>query len=154
MISIVSRLLKSKILLNPYKGIYTLANYDIFELASKIKKNSYVSFETVLRKEWIVFQEYWETIFLATDNTIEKSAVWYTFKCIKIKDDILYNPLGIIKKNWYSIATPERAICDRIYSSKNYYFDNLADIDKEKLQEISQIYNKRVILEVKKLINA
>ena len=152
--NIVWRLIKSWILLNPYKGIYTLPNYDIFEFASKIKKNSYISFETVLRKEWIVFQEYWEIVFLASNDTREKTAVGYTFKCIKIKDDILYNPLGIIKKNWYAIATPERAICDRIYSSKNYYFDNLDDIDKEKLQEISQIYNKRVILEVNKLINA
>jgi hypothetical protein len=50
------------------------------------------------------------------------------------------------------IATPERAICDRLYLSPNYYFDNLENIDKEKLLEISQIYNKRVILEIKKLL--
>lgn len=152
--NLVVRFVKSGILLNPYKWIYTLTNYDIFEFASKIKKNSYISFETVLRKEGIIFQEYGNTIFLATDNTLEKSALWYNFKCIKIKDEILYNPLGIIKKNWYYIASPERAICDRIYASKNYYFDNLEGIDKEKLQEISQIYNKRVILTVNKLVNA
>ena len=50
------------------------------------------------------------------------------------------------------IASTERAICDRLYLSKNYYFDNLENIDFEKLEEISQIYNKRVILYVKKLI--
>ncbi|MDP3381306.1 MAG: hypothetical protein Q8S84_07580 [bacterium] len=50
------------------------------------------------------------------------------------------------------IASKERAVCDRIYLSKNYYFDNLESINLEKLEEISQIYNKRVILEIKKLI--
>jgi len=50
------------------------------------------------------------------------------------------------------IASAERAICDRLYLSPNYYFDNLEAIDKEKLQEISLIYNKRVILEINNLI--
>ena len=36
--------------------------------------------------------------------------------------------------------------------TKNYYFDNLDFVDFEKLEEISQIYNKRVILEIKKII--
>jgi hypothetical protein len=49
------------------------------------------------------------------------------------------------------IASAERAICDRLYLTSNYYFDNLENIDFEKLEEISQIYNKRVVKQVKKL---
>jgi len=63
------------------------------------------------------------------------------------------NQLGLEHKKRYTIASVERAICDRIYLSKNYYFDDLSDIDFEKLEEISKIYNnKRVILEVNKLM--
>lgn len=71
----------------------------------------------------------------------------------KLKDSILSNPLWL-KNNWkYLIASKERAICDRLYLSKNYYFDNLSEIDFEKLEEISKIYNnKRLVLEINKLI--
>jgi hypothetical protein len=75
------------------------------------------------------------------------------FKFYKIKDSVLLNQLWLEHKKNYIIANKERAICDRIYLSKNYYFDSLEWVDFEKLEEISKIYNnKRVILEVKKLI--
>ncbi len=137
---------------NIYYGIYALKNYDIFELATKIKKKSYISLETVLKKEWIIFQ-YYDEIFLVSDDNLEKKVWDITFNFNKIKDSVLLNQLGLKHKKNYTIASVERAICDRIYLSKNYYFDDLSLIDFEKLEEISQIYNnKRVILEVKKLI--
>lgn len=150
--SFITRLIKSWIFKSNFKWIYTLNKYDIFEFASKLKKNSYISFETVLKQNWIIFQDYSSIIFLASNNSISKQVDNIYFKYNKIKDDILYNPLWIINKWTYLIATPERAICDRIYLSPNYYFDNLENIDKQKLADISQIYNKRVILEVKKLL--
>ena len=143
---------KKQILNKIYYWIWVFKKYDLFELATKIKKNSYISFETVLKKEWIVFQDYWNTIFLACDNSLEKQTKDNKFKFLKIKDSILYNPLWILHKWTYSIASKERAICDRLYLSTNYYFDNLEDIDLEKLEQISKIYNKRVILEVKNII--
>jgi len=145
---------KKWLLENIYYWIRKLVDKDIniFEFASKVKKNSYISFETVLKKEWIIFQYYGNTIFLASDNTWEKKTKDFIIKYNKLKSDILINPLGINHKKWYAIASPERAICDRIYISPGYFFDNLENIDLEKLAQISQIYNKRVILEVKKLI--
>lgn len=150
--SFLDRQIKAWILIRPYMWIYAFKNFDIFEFASKIKTQSYISFETVLKKEWVIFQNYGKTVFLASNNTIEKKAFWYKFKCLKLKDSILYNPIWLINKWWYMIASKERAICDRLYLSQNYYFDNLEWIDKQKLVEISQIYNQRVILQVKKLI--
>ena len=147
------RWIKSWIFINIYKWIYALQKYDILELAIKLKNNSYISFETVLKREWIIFQDYWNTIFIASDNTITKNVLVNDFKYLKLKSDILTNPIWLINKWNYIIASKERAICDRIYLSKNYYFDNLEEVDFEKLEEISKIYNnKRVILEVKKLI--
>lgn len=150
--SFLERQIKSWFFQNAYRGIYVMNNFDTFEFASKLKKNSYISFETVLKQEWVVFQDYWNVVFSSSDNSVIKRAGWLKFKYCKIKSSILLNPLWLINKWKYTIATPERAICDRIYLSKNYYFDNLDWINKEKLLEISQIYNKRVILEVKKIL--
>lgn len=146
------RWVKLWIFQNINKWIYALNKFNDFELALKIKKESYISFESVLKKEWIIFQDYWNTIFLASNQSLEKNIANKNFKYLKIKNSILLNPLWIINKWTYIIATPERAICDRLYLTKNYYFDNLENINKEKLQEISQIYNKRVILEINKLL--
>ncbi len=143
---------KQWFLKNVFYWVYALQKYDTLELASKIKKKSYISLETVLKKEWVIFQ-YYEDIFLISDNTIKKKVDWTNFVFHKLKDSILSNPLWL-KNNWkYLIASKERAICDRLYLSKNYYFDNLSEIDFEKLEEISKIYNnKRLVLEINKLI--
>jgi hypothetical protein len=50
------------------------------------------------------------------------------------------------------IASSERAICDRVYISGEYYFDNLASINTDKLKKIASIYNKRVALYINTLI--
>jgi hypothetical protein len=128
-----------------------LKNYNIYEFACKIKKKSYISLETVLKKEWIIFQ-YYETIFLISDDRLEKTIWDIKFSFNKIKDSILLNQLWL-EHHWnYTIASVERAICDRIYLSKNYYFDNLSEINFQKLEKISKIYNNRVIKEVQKII--
>ena len=142
------------LLKNIWYWLWTLEDKEIntFELACKLKKISYISFETVLKKEWVIFQYYWDNIFLASNNSIKKKTIKKNFNFIKLKNSILLNPIWIIHKWTYQIASVERAICDRLYITKWYYFDNISQINFEKLEKISQIYNKRVILEVKKLI--
>ncbi len=151
----LSRAKKKWLVENLYYWIWKIPwrKEDIFYLATKIKKKSYISFESVLKKHWVIFQYYWDDIFLASDNTWIKYYKNYKIKYFKIKDDILLNPLGIKFDLWYPIATLERAICDIIYRSKNYFFDDLSFVDFDKLQKIAKIYNKRVILEVNKLID-
>lgn len=150
--SIFSRGVDDGIFILLQKWIYGLKKYVRFELWSKLKTKSYISFETVLKAEWIIFQDYGNQIFLVSDNNLKKTVGNTTFVYHKIKDGILMNPLWLIHKWSYCIASKERALCDRIYLSKNYYFDNLENVDFLFLQEISQIYNKRVILAVKNLV--
>jgi len=150
----LSRIWKKWILQKLYYGIWWLAKYDIWELASKLKKPSYISFETILYKEWIIFQHYGNKIFSASNNTISKETEKYTFNYVKLKNSILQNPLWIISNGNYMFASKERAICDRVYISGWYYFDNLQSINKEKLIEISKIYNKRVEKEIQNLIGS
>jgi hypothetical protein len=50
------------------------------------------------------------------------------------------------------VASVERAICDRLYLSPGYVFDNLWWINAEKLLTIASIYNTRVQQDVVQLI--
>lgn len=126
-------------------------DYNKFELACKLRSNSYISFETVLQKYWIIFQDYSSIVTIASDNTITKNVDNINYEYKKIKNDILYNPLWIDHKWTYAIASKERAVCDIIYLKPWFTFDNLQNIDFEKLRTISEIYNKRTILEINQL---
>ncbi len=149
---IFERACESGIFQKLYRWIYAFKTYNIKELAVKVKKNSYISFETVLREEGIIFQEYGKKIFLASDNSGNKKVWDLEIIFLKIKNSILQNPIWLENKWSYIIASKERALCDRIYLTKNYYFDNLENLNFQKLEEIAKIYNKRVILTINKLI--
>ena len=133
-------------------GIYSFQKYDFLELTAILRKKSYISLETVLQKEWIIFQDYSNTITLVSDNTLEREIGGKHIQFFKIKDSILLNPLGIEYNGKYLIASKERAICDRIYLSGEQYFDSLRSIDVAKLAEISKIYNKATIVYINNLI--
>lgn len=120
-------------------------NFNVKELATSLYIPSYISFETVLREAGIIFQHY-DTVFAASrwPKTIAINKYTITFR--KLKDAVLFNPSGIINKDNYSVATPERAFLDMIYLFPNYYFDNLKSINWELCDELVRIYkNKQLI---------
>ena len=59
------------------------------------------------------------------------------------KLEILFNPLGVEKKNNYNLASRERAICDSLYISPSLAFDNLKKIDPGKILEISHVFRNK-----------
>lgn len=125
-------------------------NYDPKELATSLYTPSYISFETVLREAGIIFQHY-DTIFAAGPwpRTIIVDKTKITFR--KLKDTVLYNPVGVKNKNNYSIASPERAFLDTIYLFPKYPFDNLRSLDWEECFELVNIYhNQQLIKRLKK----
>jgi cell division protein YceG involved in septum cleavage len=134
------------------KGLYVFQDrYDPLELANKLKRPSYVSFEYVLFKKGIIFQDFSNIITSASNNTLIFSLNRKTFKYFKLKDEILTNPIGIERENNAIVAVPERAICDTIYLRGNIYFDNLNSINEELFLKIAKNYNKRVLNYAKKL---
>lgn len=138
-------------LIRIHRGLYAKdKNYDKLELATKIYTPSYISYETVLAKAGVIFQFY-RQIFLASylKRDIIEDGQTYSYK--RVKDLILTNPVGIEIKDDYSIASPERAFLDVVYSNKDYHFDNLAPLNWKKVFEILSIYdNKRMEKIVKK----
>ncbi len=133
------------------RGVYAKdKDYDKLELATKIYTPSYISFETVLVKEGIVFQHY-DRIFVASYLTrdIVCDNQQYSFR--KIMDSILTNHSGIESKGNLFISTKERAFLDTVYLNKDYHFDNLTVLDWEKVFEFLPIYkNKRMFRKVNK----
>ncbi len=137
------------------RGIYAKdENYDKFELATKIYTPSYISLETVLFKEGIIFQ-YYSDIFVVSYLSREIKVDRVKIRLRKIKDIVLTDTLGIKKEKNYFIATKERAFLDALYLYGDYYFDNLDQINKDKVLELSRIYrNKQLNKRLKKIFNA
>lgn len=122
------------------RGLYAKdANYNRFELATKILIPAYISLETVLSSAGIIFQHY-SQIFVVSYQTRDITCDGQLYSFRTIKPEILINSKGIEILNEYSIATPERAFLDVIYLNKNYHFDNLEPLNWDKVYEILPIY--------------
>jgi hypothetical protein len=121
--------IKSENLFRVSRGIYAFNNlYNRQEFANKYRSPSYVSLYTILQEAGIVFQPY--TSIYAVSNRSEMVIIQeqkYIYR--KIKDEFLLNPFGITLKDRVNKASPERALCDKIYLDGDEYFDNLRQID-------------------------
>lgn len=149
----LSRYAKAGKLYQVRKGIYAKDKfYNKYELASKIYTPAYISFETVLAQAGVIFQ-YYERIFIASYLSRVLSIDNQTYEYKKIKNSILTNLSGIEQKGLYFLASPERAFCDVLYLNKEYYFDNLKNINWTKVEELLPIYNnKRMSKKISKYI--
>lgn len=125
------------------KGVYAKSeDYNKLELATRILIPSYVSFETVLVKEGLIFQ-YYEPIFVAsyTDREISVGKQLYIFR--KIKNKALINSLGVENSGETSIAGKERAFLDMLYVNSSYNFDNIRSLNWDAVFEILPIYSNQ-----------
>ena len=125
------------------RGIFSKKDdYDKNELAVRIVTPSYVSFETVLAKEGVIFQ-YYESIFVASylSRNLKFKENKFTYR--KLKNEILINQKGLINKGTYFEASKERAFLDTLYLFGDYYFDNLRSIDWDACFDIVSIYKNK-----------
>ena len=146
------RYVKASKLYSVRRGIYAKdKTYEKYELATKIFTPAYISFETVLASNGVVFQ-FHSQIFVASYLTRELTVDGQTYTLRKIKNTTLTNQTGIEVKNNYFIASPERALLDVLYLNKEYHFDNLSSINWDKVNDILPIYggNKRMAAKIKK----
>jgi len=134
---------KRGVLLRLTRGVFAKdKNFNVKELATGLYVPSYISFETVLREAGIIFQHY-NTIFVACKWPKTITIGKYTITFRQLKKSVIFNPTGVINKENYSIATPERAFLDMIYLFPDYYFDNLEPINWELCNEMVKIYNNK-----------
>jgi len=136
---------KNKELYPIRRGIYAKdKNYNRLELANKIYTPAYISFETVLAREGVVFQKY-DQIFVASYLTREISCDGQAYGFRRVKDAVLLNTSGIENKENYYIASKERALLDTIYLNKSYHFDNLSSISWDECFKLLPIYDNKAM---------
>lgn len=131
-------------ILNLHKGIYAKENYRMEELAACLYTPSYISLDYVLQRKGVVFQynsQITMISYLSRSVQIEQNEIRYR----KIKGEILVNLIGIEYKEGLYIATPERAFLDLFYLVPDFYFDNLAVLNKKKIKEILPIYSSKAL---------
>lgn len=138
---------KSGTIFRLHRGVYAKnKDFNAKELATSLYSPSYISFETVLREAGMIFQ-YYETIFAAGPWTKDVKIDKYKFAYRRLKKSVLYNPAGIVSRDNFSIASPERAFLDMLYVSPDYYFDNLDSLDWERCFELVAIYDNKQLEE-------
>jgi len=140
----VNNFVKKGKLLNPVKGIFTKDNFNALELTCKIYTPSYISLETVLVKEGVIFQKY-DTIFAVSQVSRELEIKNNKITYRRLKGEILLNNLGIEKHNNYFMATRERAFTDAVYLYHDYYFDNLTVLDWNLVLDLTKIYKSKAM---------
>ena len=130
------------------KAIYAKnENFDKLEFAGKLLTPSYISFETVTAKAGLTFQ-YYSQIFIATYQSKEIEILKQKYVFRKLKYSVLTNLAGIENTGTYNIASAERAFLDIIYLNKNYYFDNLSNLNWDKVFEILPIYQNKNMIKI------
>lgn len=136
------------------KGIYCLPDFDTEELACKLYAPTYISLEYVLQKEGVIFQ-YQESItsLCSLSRTVVMDEKTYVYR--KIKNEILFNMIGVNRTENKSIASKERAILDTLYMNKDFHFDNLRNLDKDLIKELlMKVYcNQALTQRAKRILN-
>jgi hypothetical protein len=121
------------------KGVYVRDPYSPEELACRLYAPSYISLETVLQRAGVIFQ-YSETITAVSylSRTIDVDGHQIDYR--KIKDVALIDDRGITRANNVNVAIPERAFLDRLYLSRNFYFDSLRPLNQDVIYELVGLY--------------
>lgn len=153
LIELIKYYLSKKRLVSIYKGVYAYGEgYTPFDIAQKLMPLSYISLYTTTRMHGLTFQ-YYSAIFSVSLKSKKYKIGEQDFIYHKVKESVFYNNLGLIQNGRYTIANKERTITDCLYVFPDFAFDNLTNVDTEKLFTLSKIYNnKRLEKDVKKLI--
>lgn len=130
------------------RGIYVFSkDYSRAEFANKFRSPSYISLYTVLQEAGVVFQPY-SAIYVVSQRSEEVEIDGQKYVYRKIKDNILLNPMGTVSVNGVHKATPERAVCDKLYLDGDEFFDNLRNINWDLVKKLnSDVYENNPIIE-------
>jgi len=133
-------------------GLYARdQNYSKLELATRILTPAYVSFETVLASEGLIFQLY-TPIFVASYTNREITVGGQVFVFRRLKSEILLDSTGVEHLNQLSMAIRERAFLDMLFRRADYYFDNLHSLNWDIVHQILPIYkNQRLAKTVQQI---
>ena len=125
------------------RGVYSLpgAKLSHIELANKLVVPSYLSGESILKKHGASFQ--FANVVTSVALVSRRVTVDGTiYRYSKMNARAFYNTVGIENGE----ASLERAVADLTYiTGGRFVFEDLSDINWDKLSEIAKIYDKRSV---------
>lgn len=137
----IKRYVKKGILIPIYKGLYStvpVTQLDPLELGKAvIHRYTYLTTESVLSQEGIISQATYSFTFVSSLSKKVKVGD-FNFLFRKLKDEYLYNPIGVENKGGNFTATTERAVADMLYFNPRYHFDLSDSIDFDKVRRIQK----------------
>jgi predicted transcriptional regulator of viral defense system len=137
----IKRYVKKGVLIPIYKGLYSIVSIeqlDPLELGKAVIHHyTYLTTETVLAQEGIITQTIYAYTFVSSKSRKVNVGKW-NFIYRRLKDEYLYNTIGIVNKNGDFVATTERAVADMLYFNPKYHFDFAESIDFEKVAVIQK----------------
>lgn len=137
----IQRYKKKGVLLPIQKGFYSLvplAELDPVAVGiAYLHSLAYLSAESILEKEGIITRLV-SPITLISNRSLSFELKGTAYLVRQMKDQFLYNQIGILQKNNYYEATLERAVADLLYYNSQYYFDNPKLVDWGKVSRIQK----------------
>ena len=141
LLTTIRRYVKKKVLYRVCKGFYTtrpIREVDRFELGfGYIHKYAYLSTESVLVEAGVINQSVGKITFVSSVSK-KFGLVGWEYVVRKMKDEYLYNDLGIEKKGMVNRASVERAVADLLYFNPKAFIDNRNLVDWDKVYEIQK----------------
>ncbi len=138
----IKRYAKQGLLERVKQGIYSIKSVDDLNpdaIGAKIlHEYCYISAETVLERSGILKQRIQNITFVSSSSK-KFSAGAHLFSSRQMKDDFLYNSIGIYARDGINYAEVERAVADLLYFNPKYYFDANAKIKWRKVKKIQKI---------------
>jgi len=137
----IKRYVKKKILIPIHKGFYATLEADKIDPLKLgiafLHQFAYLSTETVLVKEGIIFQNI-PCLTLVSAVSKQFKIGDNLYKVRQMKDEFLYQDAGIVIKNGLRQAGVERAVADLLYFNPNYHFDGAKFVDWDRVKKIQQ----------------
>ena len=137
----ITRYIDKGILFPIYKGLYSTVPFnDLNPLEvgkAVIHRYTYITTESVLSQAGVISQAVYDYTFVA-DLSKRVSVGPWSFRFRKLKDEYLYNPVGISNQNGVFVASTERAVADMLYFIPKYHFDVPESVDFEKVRLIQK----------------
>ncbi len=100
-----------------------------------LHKYAYVSTETVLVQEGIIFQSIPQSTLISSVS--QKFTVGNNrYVCRQLADKFLFNDAGIVLRDGVQVATLSRAVADLLYFNPKYHFDAKHLINWKKVRTI------------------
>lgn len=137
----IKRYVQKGVLKRIHKGFYSTVPVDKLnpvELGiSYIHDFAYLSTESILREFGVIFQTS-DYITLVSNVSKKFTIDTYSYLVRKMKDEFLYQTIGLTERDGVTTATLERAVADVLYFNPNFHFDNREVINWQKIKQIQK----------------